>query len=168
VSEDETGAESVELPEEAETALRALIDATLVGLDVDGEITVDVDAEGEVTARVVTDAADPVVGRGGATVNALQYLVSQVVYRAGSGERRRVVVDVNDYRARRVAALESLAKRAAHEAVEYEEEIELDAMNPAERRIIHMALRDNESVLTRSEGDEPRRRIIVEPAPDPS
>jgi spoIIIJ-associated protein len=166
VSENETGAVSVELSEEAETALRSLIDATLLGLDVDGEITVDVDDEGEVTARVVTEEADPVVGRGGATVNALQYLVSQVVYRASSGERRRVAVDVNDYRARRVAALESLAERAAQEAVEYEEEIELDAMNPAERRIVHMALRDNATVVTRSEGDEPRRRIIVEPAPD--
>ncbi len=164
MSENENGAPGTELPQESESALRAVITALLAGLDVDGEITVDVDDEGEVTARVVTEEADPVVGRGGATINALQYLVSQVVYRVGSGDRRRVVVDVNDYRARRVVALESLAERAAKEAAEFEEEIELDAMNPAERRIVHMALKDDDTVVTRSEGDEPRRRIIVEPA----
>jgi len=47
--------------------------------------------------------------------------------------------------------------------VSYEEEIELDAMNPAERRIIHMALRDNDAVETRSEGEEPRRCVVVVP-----
>lgn len=164
MSDNDNSATSTELPAESEEALRTLINAALAGLDVDGEITVDVDDEGEVTARVITEEAEPLVGRGGATINALQYLVSQAVYRVGSGDRRRVVVDVNDYRARRVAALESLAERAAKEAVEYEEEIELDAMNPAERRIVHMALKDDDTVVTRSEGDEPRRRIIVEPA----
>ena len=166
MSESDSGAASVDLPEEAEAAVRAVIDAALGGLDVEGDVVFSRDDDGDITARVVTEEADPVVGKGGATIDALQYLVSRVVHRVGTEERRRVAVDVNDYPARRVAALVSLAERAAKEAVEYEEEIELDAMNPAERRIIHMALRDDDTVVTRSEGEEPRRRIIVEPAPE--
>ena len=64
----------------------------------------------------------------------------------------------------RAAALEQLADQAAREAVEHGEEIELDAMTPHDRRIVHMALKDRSEVVTRSEGEEPRRRIIVEPA----
>ena len=150
------------LSPEAEERLRGVIEAALSGLDVDGEIEVAADPEGEITARILTEVQDPVVGRGGATINAVQYLASQAANRPG-GERQRIVVDVNDYRKRREAALEALAERAAREAVEYEEEIELDPMNPAERRIVHMALKDDTTVVTRSEGEEPRRRIIVEP-----
>ena len=73
-------------------------------------------------------------------------------------------LDADGYRARRAAALEDLADRAAREAVEFGEEIELDPMTPHDRRIVHMALKDRTEVVTRSEGDEPRRRIIVEPA----
>ena len=80
------------------------------------------------------------------------------------GQRRRVALDVGGYRERRAAALRDLAAQAAREAVEYGEEIELDPMSPHDRRIVHMELKDHPEVATRSEGDEPRRRIIVEPA----
>ena len=66
--------------------------------------------------------------------------------------------------ARHRAALERLARRAAEEAVSSGDEIELDAMNAQDRRIVHMALAEVEGVATRSEGDDPNRRIIVEPA----
>ena len=103
-------------------------------------------------------------GKGGETIDALQYLLSQIASRAEGGSRRRVSLDADGYRARRAAALEDLADRAAREAVEFGEEIELDPMTPHDRRIVHMALKDRTEVVTRSEGDEPRRRIIVEPA----
>jgi len=75
-----------------------------------------------------------------------------------------VSVDAGGYRARREAALVELANRAAAEALEFSEEIELDPMTPHDRRIVHMALKDRTDVVTRSEGEEPRRRLIVEPA----
>ncbi len=122
--------------------------------------------EGETDVRVTVEGegTEALVGRGGETIDALQYLVGQIATRAAGGERRRVALDADGYRARRAAALEELAGRAAAEAVEHGEEIELDVMTPHDRRIVHMALKDRDDVVTRSEGDEGRRRIIVEPA----
>ena len=76
---------------------------------------------------------------------------SQIASRAEGGSRRRVSLDADGYRARRAAALEDLADRAAREAVEYGEEIELDPMTPHDRRIVHMALKD------RTGGRHPQR-----------
>jgi spoIIIJ-associated protein len=113
---------------------------------------------------VVGDGTSALIGRGGETIDALQYLLSQVASRAEGGARRRVALDADGYRARREAALVELAEQAAQEAVEYGDEIELDAMTPHDRRIVHMALKEKPGIVTRSEGEEPRRRIIVEPA----
>ena len=124
---------------------------------VDGE-------DNEVSASFDGEGADALIGRGGAVIDALQYLGSQIVSRAEGGGRYRVVLDAAGYRSRREASLIALANRAAEEALEFGEEIELDAMTPHDRRIVHMALKDRTDVITRSEGDEPRRRIVVEPA----
>jgi spoIIIJ-associated protein len=117
-----------------------------------------------VRVTVEGEGTEALVGRGGETIDALQYLVGQIATRADGGERRRVALDADGYRARRAAALEELAGRAAAEAVAHGEEIELDVMTPHDRRIVHMALKDRDDVVTRREGDEGRRRIIVEPA----
>jgi len=124
---------------------------------VDGE-------DNEVSASFDGEGADALIGRGGAVIDALQYLGSQIVSRAEGGGRYRVALDAAGYRSRREASLIALANRAAEEALEFGEEIELDAMTPHDRRIVHMALKDRTDVITRSEGDEPRRRIVVEPA----
>ncbi len=120
--------------------------------------------ESDIEATVDGDGTSALIGRGGETIDALQYLLGQIASRAEGGSRRRVNLDADGYRARRAAALEDLALQAAREAVEHGEEIELDAMTPHDRRIVHMALKDRAEVVTRSEGEEPRRRIIVEPA----
>lgn len=148
----------------AASAVAQVVEAVLRGIDVDGRLEVSTPEEDALLAHVQTEAPDHVIGRGGQVINAVQYLAVQAAHRAERPTRRRVVVDVNDYRRRRTEALENLAHRAAEEAVTHQEEIELDPMSPAERRIIHMALKDDTSVATRSEGDEPRRRVIVEPA----
>jgi spoIIIJ-associated protein len=120
--------------------------------------------ENDIEATVDGEGTSALIGRGGETIDALQYLLGQIASRAEGGSRRRVNLDADGYRARRAAALEDLALQAAREAVEHGEEIELDAMTPHDRRIVHMALKDRSEVITRSEGEEPRRRIIVEPA----
>jgi spoIIIJ-associated protein len=90
-------------------------------------------------------------------------LASAIV--GGSGDdRREVVVDAAGYRDRRRRTLESLAVRCAEEAVRTGDRIELEAMSAAERKIVHTALQDRSDVTTGSEGDEPNRRVVVEPA----
>lgn len=122
------------------------------------------DEESDLRVTVEGEGTSALIGRGGETIDALQYLMGQIASRAEGGTRRRVALDADGYRARRAAALVALAERAAREAVEYGEEIELDAMTPHDRRIVHLALKDRSEVVTRSEGEEPRRRVIVEPA----
>lgn len=147
------------------TALRGVLDAVAAAFAVqDPQVTVSEDDEGGLVGAITGAGSDQIVGRGGEVIDALQYLASQVVSRAEGGGRRRVNIDADGYRARREAALVDLANRAAAEALEFGEEIELDAMTPHDRRIVHMVLKERTDVVTRSEGEEPRRRIIVEPA----
>jgi spoIIIJ-associated protein len=151
--------------DEGAQAAAEAVEAVVRGMGLDAVVRVEVGAgEADVRVTVEGEGTAALVGRGGETIDALQYLVAQIATRADGGERRRVALDADGYRARRAAALTELAERAAHEAVEHGEEIELDVMTPHDRRIVHMALKDRADVVTRSEGDEGRRRIIVEPA----
>ncbi|MCB0873742.1 MAG: hypothetical protein H6531_07225 [Actinobacteria bacterium] len=156
-----TAAKRSDGPEALEQVLRSV--AAAYGLT-DATVTVNTDAEGGIGGAIEGPGSEALVADGGEVVDALQYLGAQVVSRAEGGGRRHVSVDANGYRARRESALIDLAGRAAEEALEFGEEIELDPMTPHDRRIVHMALKDRGDIVTRSEGEEPRRRIIVEPA----
>jgi spoIIIJ-associated protein len=145
-------------------ALEEMFEAVLDGMDLDADATVAEGAEGELSVSVDGEALDAMIGRDGAVIDALQYLAHQTVLRVSGGEPRRVSVDAGGYRERRRRQLEKLAEHAAREALEHSEEIELDAMTPHDRRIVHMALADRTDIVTRSEGDEPNRRIVVLPA----
>ncbi|HMO01044.1 MAG TPA: R3H domain-containing nucleic acid-binding protein [Miltoncostaeaceae bacterium] len=146
-------------------AVAVTLEAVVVAMGLDAQVVVAAGPdENDLDVTVVGDGTSALVGRGGETIDALQYLLAQVASRAEGGARRRVMLDADGYRARREAALVELAEQAAREAVEYGDEIELDAMTPHDRRIVHMALKEKPGIVTRSEGEEPRRRIIVEPA----
>lgn len=145
-------------------ALERLFEAVLEGMDLDGEVVVTEPAPGEITVDIVGEGLEALVGRDGAVIDALQYLAHQTALRAAGGEAQRVNLDAGGYRDRRRRQLERLAEHAATEAVTHCEEIELDAMTPHDRRIVHMALADRTDIVTRSEGDEPNRRIVVLPA----
>ena len=145
-------------------AVAATVEAVVAAMGLDARVVAAGPDESDLEVSVVGDGTSALVGRGGETIDALQYLLGQVASRAEGGNRRRVTLDADGYRARREAALIELAEQAAREAVEFGDEIELDAMTPHDRRIVHMALKDRPGIVTRSEGEEPRRRIIVEPA----
>ena len=103
------------------------------------------------------------IGRHGQTIDAVQHLAQRIVH-AKTGELRRVVIDAEGYRARRQEALERQADDAADEALRFDRAVALDAMTASERRLVHEYLRDREDVATHSEGDEPRRHLVVSPA----
>lgn len=100
------------------------------------------------------------IGKRGQTIDSLQYLVSLVVNKE-SKEYLRVKIDTENYRERRKATLEELAKNIAYKVKRTRRPVSLEPMNPYERRIIHSALQDDKYVTTKSEGDEPYRHIIV-------
>ena len=105
-----------------------------------------------------------VIGKHGQTIDAIQSLANAIVYRRHEGERKEVVIDAAGYRDRRRASLEGLADRAADEALRSGDPVALDPMTPAERKIVHLHLKDRGDVATASEGAEPSRRVVVRPA----
>lgn len=146
------------------TKLETMFEAILDGMDLDAELSVTEGADGEIAVVMDGEGLEAMIGREGAVIDALQYLAHQTALRAGEGEPRRVTVDAGGYRERRRGQLVRLAEHAAAEALTHSEEIELDPMTPHDRRIVHMALADRTDIVTRSEGDEPNRRIVVLPA----
>ena len=102
-----------------------------------------------------------VIGKRGATLDAIQYLTSLVVNK-GNGDYIRVVVDAENYRAKREKSLEKLAKRLAEKVVRSRRPFKLEPMNPYERKIIHATLQKDPRVTTKSEGQDPYRRIHIE------
>lgn len=144
--------------------LEAMFEAVLDGMDLEGTLTVTRTDAGEIAIDIAGDDLEALIGRDGAVIDALQYLAHQAALRAAGGEAQRVTLDAGGYRERRRHQLERLAEHAANEAVAHGEEIELDAMTPHDRRIVHMALAERSDIETRSEGDEPNRRIVVLPA----
>ena len=101
------------------------------------------------------------IGKHGQTIDAIQYLANAVV-RTEGGEHE-VVVDAAGYRARRKAALETVANRAARQAASTGRPIELDPMTSIERKIVHETLKEDAEVETESEGSEPNRFVVITP-----
>lgn len=104
-----------------------------------------------------------VIGKHGQTIDAIQQLASAVLSRS-AGERVDVVVDAAGYRERRRSALEGIAERAAARAKSTGLPVELEPMSSAERKVVHLCLRDVPDVVTSSEGAEPSRFVVVRPA----
>ena len=102
-----------------------------------------------------------VIGKRGQTLDAIQYLTSLVVNK-DSEKYIKVVVDAENYRAKRQRTLEQLAHRLAGKVVKTGKYVKLEPMNPYERKVIHATLQSNPNVTTRSEGEEPYRRVIIE------
>ncbi|MFM8828528.1 MAG: protein jag [Actinomycetota bacterium] len=145
-------------------ALLEVVRAAVDGLGLDATVVVEDGEENGLIARIEGEGLDPIIGRDGDVLDAVQVLAAQAVRRQAGGQRRGVLVDAGDYRARRAELLTRLAHKAADEAVEYGEEIELEPMSALDRRTVHMALADRADIETRSEGEDPRRRIVVVPA----
>ena len=100
------------------------------------------------------------IGKRGQTLDSLQYLISLVVNKE-SDCYIKVKVDTEDYRERRKATLENLAKNLSYKVKRTRRPVTLEPMNPYERRIIHSALQNDRYVETHSEGDEPYRKVVI-------
>lgn len=118
--------------------------------------------EDEIFISIEGDTQGILIGKHGRTLDALQYLTGLAVHKAVEG-RIRVVIDVEGYRERRKATLENLAARYANQAVERGSKVVLEPMNPQERRLIHVALQEDDRVFTESEGEEPFRKLVIVP-----
>jgi spoIIIJ-associated protein len=123
-------------------------------VDDEGLPTVELEVEGEYLGILI--------GHHGETLSALQFVTGLMTSRRLS-KRVRVIVDMEGYRERRSRMLRDIALRAAERAQRYRQPIFLDPMQPAERRIVHMALQQHPYVTTHSIGEGDSRRVVVSP-----
>jgi spoIIIJ-associated protein len=140
--------------------LREMLETLVAAFGLDAEISVD-EQDGILRGAIDGEDVEAIVGDSGSVIDAIQHLAQRIVLRGGEG--LRVTVDAGGYRDRREAELRSEADRAADAAVAEGREVALSPMPAAERRFVHEHLRDRGDVSTHSEGDEPRRRLIVAP-----
>lgn len=120
-----------------------------------------VESEAGIELEIEADSSGRLIGYHGETLRAVQYLVNQMVQK--TGEKRHVYVDVAGYKKARAYSLEKQARETAERVIASGAEAAMPAMNAAERRIVHMALRDLGTVDTDSRGEEPKRYIVVLP-----
>ncbi len=122
-------------------------------------------ATGGETARLNVRGSDlgVLIGRRGEKLASLQHIVNLIVAKR-EGEYHRIAVDVENYRGRREEQLRDVADRAAKRVLQTGKIIQLEPMPAIERRIVHMALLENDKVRTQSVGVEPNRRIVILPA----
>jgi spoIIIJ-associated protein len=158
--------ESAPAPEdESEIAqgVRDVVERMLEAIGVRGRLEISEDDEG-LTATVVGRELGLVIGKHGQTIDAIQYLVNAIVWRGHGDDRKPVVVDAAGYRARRDATLEGLAVRNAERVLSSGQAVELDPMTAVERKTVHLRLKEFAGVTTRSEGTEPNRYVVIDPA----
>jgi spoIIIJ-associated protein len=135
----------------AEYGVTATVEARLIDED-----TVEIAATGEDLGILV--------GPRGSTLNALQDLTRAVVQRQCPSRTDRILVDVAGYREKRSAALKRFSTQIAEEVLASGHEKALEAMSPADRKAVHDAVNELEGVVTRSEGEDPNRYIVISPA----
>ena len=130
-------------------------------MNVDVNSTVDYDEESR-TMNIVFDGEDMglLIGKRGQTLDSLQYIISLVVNKE-SDSYIRIKVDTENYRERRKATLENLAKNLAYKVKRTRRPVSLEPMNPYERRVIHSVLQNDRYVETHSEGEEPYRKVVI-------
>lgn len=145
--------------ERAETFLVQLL------LYLDAAYSVEADRDEEGGVRVDIHGGDPgrLIGKGGRTLAALEFLTNAVVNKVEDEHPVRVSVDVGGYKKRRDERLRQVAQRAAARARKTGMPVELDPMSAAERRIVHVELADDASIESESTGEGRDRRVVIYP-----
>jgi spoIIIJ-associated protein len=154
-------AEEVDVPEELLGDVRTLVTSVIEAMGFESRIDV-YDAGSFIAVDVASDNTALFIGQKGETIDALQYLINSAVYRKRPFAKR-IVLDAEGYRQRRVEAIQGIAHRTARRAIRERRTVELPPMSPSERRIVHLFLKDNPQVTTASEGSGENRRVRISP-----
>jgi len=159
---DSSDSEQEEAPQELLDKVRELVSSTLDAMDFDAQVEV-YDAGGFIAVDVASEDTALFIGQKGETIDALQYLVNVAAFK----ERdffKRIVLDAEGYRQRRVEAIQGMAHRTARKAIRERRTVEMPPMNSSERRVVHLYLSENPNVTTESEGTGDGRRVMVSPS----
>ena len=141
--------------------IKEYLDNLFKAMDIETKVNIDYDEDASLM-NIDLEGPDMgiLIGKRGQTLDALQYLISLFVNKK-SDSYIRVKLDTENYRARRKDTLENLARNIAFKVKRSRKSFTLEPMNPYERRIIHSTLQNDKYVATRSEGEEPYRKVVV-------
>ena len=156
-------AEGMTLEEQGEIG-RAFLAGLLSEYGMEGTVETRVLDEDTIEIAAMGEDLGMLVGPRGSTLNALQDLTRAVVQRRCPSRTDRILVDVAGYRERRSAALKRFSVQIAEEVLDSGQEKALEAMSPADRKAVHDAINEMAGVVTRSEGEDPNRYIVIAPA----
>lgn len=141
--------------------IREYLESLFKAMDIQTEIQIEFDeTENVLSINLEGPEMGILIGKRGQNLDALQYIISLAVNKK-SESYIRVKLDTENYRARRKETLENLAKNIAFKVKRSKRSFALEPMNPYERRIIHATLQNDKYVSTKSEGEEPYRKVIV-------
>ena len=144
-----------------EDSVKTFLNDVFKAMDMEVEIITKVEEDDKlIDVELKGDDMGVLIGKRGQTLDSLQYLTNLAINKH-SENYYKVKIDTEDYRKRRKETLENLAKNIAYKVKRTKRPVELEPMNPFERRVIHSALQNDKYVTTHSEGEEPYRHVIV-------
>lgn len=149
----------------AETAKKTLQDILRL-LEVEATVELKEDSE-RILLNIQGDGSGLLIGRKGQTLDAMEYLINKIVHKDAE-DKKRIVVDTEDYRFRREDSLVKLAQRLGEKAKSLGRPVTISPMSAHDRRIIHLALQDDKTLRTWSTGTGLYRKVIISPEKKPS
>ncbi len=138
-----------------EGILKIILDEIGIDYDIKSSIT-----DGNIHLSIKTSNPGLLIGKRGMTLNSIQYLVNCMANKT-SLIKRRIIIDAEQYRERREESLVSLAKRLASKVKATKQEIVVEPMSPQDRRVIHLALQNDDEVVTFSRGEGSMRSVVI-------
>jgi spoIIIJ-associated protein len=162
VDGESTESEQAKAPQELLDDVRNLVTSVLDAMNLDARVEV-YDAGRFIAVDVSPEDTALFIGQKGETIDALQYLVNVAAFKERSFYKR-IVLDAEGYRQRRVEAIQGMAHRTARKAVREGRTVEMPPMNSSERRVVHLFLSDYPNVTTESDGSGNGRRVMVSPS----
>ena len=160
--EEELGSASADAPYELIVAVDEFMTSLVEAMGLNA--TVDAYDAGDVIAvEVAAKETGLFIGQKGETIDAIQYLLNVAIYK-NRPFVKRILVDSEGYRQRRIEAIQGMAHRTARRALREKRPLSLPPMPAAERRVVHLFLKENPDVRTSSEGKEQDRRVIISPS----
>ncbi|MBW1805181.1 MAG: protein jag [Deltaproteobacteria bacterium] len=157
----ETGAEAGAEIDNMLVAAKEALEKILALIPVDVTLTAE-QSDGKIALNIDGDSSGILIGRKGKTLDALQYLVNRIVNKRFE-KKTRIVVDSENYRQRRVESLTELALKMGDKAKKNRKSVTTNPLNPHDRRIVHMTLKDDKELDTRSRGEGLLKKVVILP-----
>jgi spoIIIJ-associated protein len=151
-----------EMDERAAERARSILEGLLARMQIESPVSVE-ETEEEIVLNIRGDGSGLIIGKRGQNLDAIQYFVNKAVHHSANGNKR-IVIDTEEYRKRREESLVALALRMGEKAKQMKKPVTVGHLNAHDRRIVHLAVRNDPTLTTKSRGEGEYRKILILPA----